>query len=71
MNYHELTTNVSLIQNDLYVVICAKKLQSVNAVLKWAKIGHFGDLGVKKMFTKKCKLEEKKVFFQRKMTSER
>ena len=70
MNYHELATNVSLIQNDLHVVICAKKLQSVNAVLKWTQIGHFGDLGVKKMFMKKCKLEEKKVLFWRKMTSE-
>lgn len=25
MNYHELTANVSLIQNDLHIAICAKK----------------------------------------------
>lgn len=34
------------------------------------KIGHFGDLGVEKMFTKKLKIEEKKVFLGRKTALE-
>jgi len=33
---------------------------------KYSKIGHFCHLGVEKMFTKKFKLEEKKVIFERK-----